>query len=109
MHKDNLGIEHECDWGVPELRPKQQQQQQEEKKTASATPVAAAVVEQERAPVHIKHVRNAVRFGATKHSHVVSPLPHTYIDPAAIPESFDPRSVNGMDMTTINRNQHIPQ
>ena len=103
MHTDNLGIERECDWGVPELRPKQGDT------VKMAATSAAAVVQQERAPVHIKHVRNAVRFGATKHSHVISPLPHTYIDPAEIPESFDPRSVHGMDMTTISRNQHIPQ
>ena len=97
MHSDNLGIEKECDWGVPELRPK------------AVEAVEAAPQTQERAPVRIKHVRNAVRFASPKASKVVSPLPHTYVDPAAIPESFDPRSVNGMDMTTISRNQHIPQ
>jgi len=81
---------------VPELRPK-------------AVEATEAPQTQERAPVRIKHVRNAVRFASPKASKVVSPLPHTYVDPSAIPESFDPRSVNGMDMTTISRNQHIPQ
>ena len=56
MHSDNLGIEKECDWGVPELRPK----------AVEAAGVEAAPQTQERAPVRIKHVRNAVRFASPK-------------------------------------------
>jgi cathepsin X len=26
-----------------------------------------------------------------------------------VPDSYDPRNINGLDYTTINRNQHIPQ
>ncbi|EDQ84610.1 uncharacterized protein MONBRDRAFT_34651 [Monosiga brevicollis MX1] len=50
----------------------------------------------------------AVRHNV-KSSHVVSPLPHTYLTPEDLPETYDPRNINGMDYTTANRNQHIPQ
>ena len=42
-------------------------------------------------------------------THVVSPLPHTYILPSELPTSYDPRNMSGLDYTTVNRNQHIPQ
>ena len=42
-------------------------------------------------------------------THVVSPLPHTYISPKDLPTSYDPRNISGKDFTTVNRNQHIPQ
>ena len=42
-------------------------------------------------------------------THVVSPLPHTYMKPGSLPTSFDPRNMNGVDLTTWNKNQHIPQ
>ena len=41
-------------------------------------------------------------------SHVVSPLPHTYLKPEALPESYDPRDINGLDFTLPPFNQHIP-
>jgi hypothetical protein len=51
---------------------------------------------------------SAVRKLSTA-SHVVSPLPHTYLSPADLPASYDPRNISGVDYTTANRNQHIPQ
>ena len=44
-----------------------------------------------------------------KASHVVSPLPHTYLKPEALPKIYDPRSMGGVDFTTRAKNQHIPQ
>ena len=84
MHSDNLGIEKECDWGVPELRPK----------AVEAAGVEAAPQTQERAPVRIKHVRNAVRFASLKMISseflllllaslpFCSPVPHTTLEEA---------------------------
>jgi cathepsin X len=100
MHSENLGIEHECDWGVPYLKPKAQKQSQQ----AVKPPVPQA-----QAPVRIRAERGAVWFAEPRAQHVVSALPHTYVNPASIPESYDPRDAVGHDFTTINRNQHIPQ
>jgi len=40
---------------------------------------------------------------------VLSPRPHEYLKPDSIPPSWDWRSVLGKDLTTFNRNQHVPQ
>eukprot|EP00053_Salpingoeca_punica_P018554 m.182382 g.182382 ORF g.182382 m.182382 type:complete len:416 (-) comp17459_c2_seq3:537-1784(-) len=50
----------------------------------------------------------AVRFGE-RTSVVKSPLPHEYLNLKDLPDSYDPRGVSGLDLTTANANQHIPQ
>eukprot|EP01059_Diplonema_ambulator_P012604 TRINITY_DN22_c2_g1_i1.p1 TRINITY_DN22_c2_g1~~TRINITY_DN22_c2_g1_i1.p1 ORF type:complete len:333 (+),score=122.35 TRINITY_DN22_c2_g1_i1:43-1041(+) len=44
-----------------------------------------------------------------KGSHVVSPLPSTYVNAADLPTSFTWGNVNGTNYLTKNLNQHIPQ
>ena len=44
-----------------------------------------------------------------KPSIVRSPLPHTYLKPADLPDSYDIRNLDGKSLATDNRNQHIPQ
>ncbi|XP_011406795.1 PREDICTED: uncharacterized protein LOC100632176 [Amphimedon queenslandica] len=93
MHKDNLAIETECDWGVPLLKEpnkqhqvhKQQQQQQQEYKCS------------------------CVKKSDSVKTHVHTPEPHTYIKLEDIPAAYDIRNINGNDYSTVNRNQHIPQ
>ena len=98
MHKQNLGIETEADWGVPFLKATPQAEERGKEGTKTTSP-----------PVRIAHRKGAVRFApGPRLSRVVSPLPHTYVEPSAIPAAYDPRDVGGVDHTTINRNQHIP-
>jgi hypothetical protein len=52
--------------------------------------------------------RPTVRHSFPKKSHVISPLPHTYIVSDDLPQSYNPRNISGLDYTTTNRNQHIP-
>jgi cathepsin X len=40
---------------------------------------------------------------------VMSPLPHTTLDPKALPASWDWRNIDGTNYVTWTRNQHIPQ
>lgn len=40
---------------------------------------------------------------------VLSPLPHTYLDPADIPAEWNPHDINGITLVTSDLNQHIPQ
>jgi len=40
---------------------------------------------------------------------IKSPLPHTYLKPSDLPNSYDIRNLNGRSLATDNRNQHIPQ
>jgi len=47
--------------------------------------------------------------GHTKKSHVVSPLPHTYIADEELPEEWDWNDQGGKSCLTHMLNQHIPQ
>lgn len=40
---------------------------------------------------------------------ITTPLPHTYLAPYAVPESWDWRNVDGKNFVSPSRNQHIPQ
>jgi len=42
-------------------------------------------------------------------TYIVSPQPHTYIDPKSVPENFDWSNKDGENYLTSSRNQHIPQ
>lgn len=42
-------------------------------------------------------------------SHVVSPLPHTYLRDSEIPATYDIRNISGVNYASRDRNQHIPQ
>lgn len=93
--QDNLGLESECDWGVPLLN----------KPTTVSTDAKAS---HKTGSVEVAKP-SCVRKSATPvKTHVISPLPHTYISPKDLPTSYDPRNIGGIDFTTVNRNQHIP-
>jgi len=105
MHKNNLKLETDCDWGVPALN-----------KTAVALNKAAnnmrgfvAPVEQQRFPkgTFFDSAKPSITTvpGGMKESHVTTAMP-TVTD---LPTSYDTRNVDGVDFTTVNRNQHIPQ
>jgi cathepsin X len=105
MHQNNNALETDCDWGVPVLT----------KPSSSAAPARRhrAVVEVKKSthrfPKHAFETRRAiVEVPAPKASHIVSPLPQDYINVNDLPTGFDPRNISGVDYTTINRNQHIP-
>jgi len=94
MHKDNLGLESDCDWGVPLFQPP----------TDSPTPT-----EVPKGTYHDYKHPCVHKSKPPVPTHVISPLPHTYLRPEDLPSSYDPRNIKGMDYTTVNRNQHIPQ
>jgi cathepsin X len=47
--------------------------------------------------------------GSVDRSHVVSPLPHSYISPESIPEVWDWSNMKGVSYVTKSLNQHLPQ
>ena len=47
--------------------------------------------------------------GNTKENHIISPLPHTYIEDDDLPDSWNWNDVDGKSCLTHMLNQHIPQ
>ena len=47
--------------------------------------------------------------GDEKLSHIISPLPYTYIQPESLPKNFYWGDVGGKSYTTRMLNQHLPQ
>jgi len=94
MHKDNLGLETDCDWRVPVL----------------PTDSFAKTSNKVKPGTYFDYSKPAVRRvpGPLK-SVIKTPLPHTYVKPEDIPTSYDIRSIGGIEYMTSNRNQHIPQ
>ena len=137
MHKDNLALEHDCDWGVPLLKPPNIVTKQvsnivegtyhsikrsciQKTKVCYTTYIQtdSRVYRLKPIPLYrlkpiplyrLKPIPSLSYIYFQVATHVISPLPHTYIRPEDIPSSYDPRSLKGLDMTTVNRNQHIPQ
>eukprot|EP00049_Salpingoeca_infusionum_P008937 m.148445 g.148445 ORF g.148445 m.148445 type:complete len:636 (+) comp14180_c0_seq1:17-1924(+) len=132
MHEDNLAINTQGSWAVPtlvkgdttnlgqrvlalevlaEIEAEQKQQAQPTKTMRlhqTSTPTASFTTHDVPAGTYFDYSKPSIIPG-TKTSHVVSPLPHTYIDIESIPANYDPRNISGVDYTTVNRNQHIPQ
>jgi len=92
MHSDNLAIETDCNWGVP----------------VSEKPKADKVEIKDDQSAKGKYFKGSAIKSGVKTSVVKSALPHTYIKAADLPDSYDPRNIDGVDYTTILRNQHIP-
>eukprot|EP00730_Choanoeca_flexa_P016127 TRINITY_DN7560_c0_g1_i1.p1 TRINITY_DN7560_c0_g1~~TRINITY_DN7560_c0_g1_i1.p1 ORF type:complete len:630 (+),score=144.81 TRINITY_DN7560_c0_g1_i1:189-1892(+) len=121
MHENNLAINSQPAFAVPSFskdavdmsqRVLGREVMQELAQSGPVSETAAVKVEKtatraEFAPGSFFQ-RSAVTHGS-KTSHVVSPLPHTYLSEADLPAVYDPRNISGLDYTTANRNQHIPQ
>jgi len=90
MHHNNLGINLGCSW-------------------ASVKPAERAADLAAPAPAPRFHNKGepCVQLSGPKTSKVVTPEPWTYVKD--VPASWDIRNVNGLNLATINRNQHIPQ
>jgi cathepsin X len=56
-----------------------------------------------------KIYQSCVKKNPNRVSRIVSPLPSTYLNPAAVPDNWDWRNVNGTSYVTVSRNQHLPQ
>ncbi|KAJ4459816.1 putative Cathepsin Z [Paratrimastix pyriformis] len=51
----------------------------------------------------------AIKMTVDRKGHVLSPLPHEYLELASLPETYDIRQLNGISYASKNTNQHVPQ
>ena len=91
---NNLGIESECTWAVPKVPEKMIRND----RMRSANNRARYFPR----PCAIPNDWNKIKPVIT------APLPHTYLNAAQIPESYDIRNIDGHNYATWNKNQHIP-
>jgi hypothetical protein len=82
MGSDNLGIETQCDWGVPQFTKSGAVEKAiaEARNPRKFKDIGLESVQEpveENKPVY--HKKSHVFFSEPRKSHVVSPLPHTYI------------------------------
>lgn len=92
MHSDNLGIESDCDWGVPTL----------DKPSRDGKPVETEQPKKESQDKTFFDYSNFCLKRATGvKTAVKSPQPIEYI--TDIPESYDIRNLNGKNYASINR------
>ena len=96
IHRDNLGIERGCTFGVPDV--------------SVVKPKVAF-----DAPVPVAPKLKVMQGGAClkrrpgpRTSLLRTPQPHTYLKASDIPASYDIRNVSGISFATPTRNQHIP-
>lgn len=72
--------------------------------------IAAATISAANAAGASKRINEFVIMeGHTKKSHVISPLPHTYLSDKDLPEEWNWNDVDGKSCLTHQLNQHIPQ
>eukprot|EP00462_Mataza_sp_D1_P024172 CAMPEP_0175144220 /NCGR_PEP_ID=MMETSP0087-20121206/13988_1 /TAXON_ID=136419 /ORGANISM="Unknown Unknown, Strain D1" /LENGTH=580 /DNA_ID=CAMNT_0016428619 /DNA_START=8 /DNA_END=1750 /DNA_ORIENTATION=- len=105
MHKHNLGLERDCSWGVPEQS--FHNSQEEGSDSLEPPPVSSVEPTEEQKKTFQSTITTDPR--GVKSAVVVSPLPQDYVKTEELPTSLDYRDLNGVDTTTVNRNQHIPQ
>eukprot|EP00803_Ostreobium_quekettii_P005028 evm.model.scf_1938.2 EVM.evm.TU.scf_1938.2 scf_1938:7023-14549(+) len=115
---NNLGIEFWCSWATPVIPDHLQTSNisRTEKQRTSFTNREDGLVDRGLYKVRVQVESSLHKAGGclrrqpgTPKSHVVSPLPHTYLAASDIPASYDIRNINGTSYASRDRNQHIPQ
>jgi len=100
MHKDNLALETDCDWGVPVLSHYTSPDSSSSQPANQDSFLNGTFFDYDKPSI-------TTQQGGFKQSVVTNPLPQP--DVSGLPEALDYRDLGGVDYTTINRNQHIPQ
>lgn len=122
MHNDNLAINTQGDWGVPQLNKGEdlfrgrvlgRELSQSPKVVVHSETTQAPRATYQRNPSvkpgqYFDYAHPAVHRGPDS-SVVISPLPQNVISKEQIPDNYDPRNISNLDYTTASHNQHIPQ
>eukprot|EP00937_MAST-01D_sp_MAST-1D-sp2_P006323 g6323.t1 len=97
MGGKNLGVESSCSYAMPV--------EMNTTETETGTKAAAVADAVAKGTYYDYDAAPTSRPGAQAREHVVSPRPAI----GSAPASYDIRDINGTNMATIDRNQHIPQ
>lgn len=128
MGNSNLGIERWCTWAIPVIPDYLKVQDSRSKyrqgwggmglqpsldtfQTAEDIIDMGLYLISKELRQHVFHKPGTGihRLPGPPKSHVLSPLPHTYIRDSEIPAAYDIRNISGTNYASRDRNQHIPQ
>eukprot|EP00743_Colponemidia_sp_Colp-15_P001856 GILK01002024.1.p1 GENE.GILK01002024.1~~GILK01002024.1.p1 ORF type:complete len:619 (+),score=71.23 GILK01002024.1:45-1859(+) len=108
---DNLGVESlGCAWAVPKNTWSEHANDVRLKTVAEKTGTIVKPSLSPRAysgPSACSCRHSKVRFPDGER--ITDPLPHSYIQAASLPATWDWRDISGVNYATMSRNQHIPQ
>ena len=120
MHHQNLGIENDCTFGVPVAEPEERQPEElstlgghDETPTTDRKPRLFSTDPSVGKGTYHDYERPCRKTSPSKETRelVLTARPHETpgYDKSKVPGSWDIRDVDGVNLATINRNQHIPQ
>lgn len=102
---DNLGIEEDCDWAVPE----DTWSNREESKSEYIPKTFNVEVEDISVETfRIKDTGCDIHDPETYGEHITGPLPQDYIKDEELPDAWDWRNIDGVNYMSWSVNQHIP-
>lgn len=120
MHRDNLSLETDCDWGVPVL-PSSSSSSSTTVKSGDIVYSQKRMTEQVEMMTKMQQKKGrgqymnydepcfrSVKSSGNSFTQPSSSSSSVYVDAKSLPESYDVRNISGLEYVTSNRNQHIP-